>query len=125
MVFLKNSNNEQMIKESFLALLEMQIGLRLSAILAVDSKASLCQYTILYSHPCLGKMSIQTDQTQGAFSGCILAFLGGEKLGRRLSMWVAMVFIVSFSIQISFVCTDFPRSLVLFCSAPVMEYHKS
>ncbi|KAG9832372.1 putative MFS sugar transporter, partial [Aureobasidium melanogenum] len=30
----------------------------------------------------------------GAFSGCILAFLGGEKAGRRLSMWIAMVFII-------------------------------
>ncbi|KAI4762735.1 putative Myo-inositol transporter 1 [Aureobasidium sp. EXF-3400] len=83
------SNNQQMIKESFLALLEMQIGSIPSAILAVDSKASSFRYTILYSYPCLGKMPIQTDQT-----GCILAFLGGEKLGRRLSMWVAMVFII-------------------------------
>ncbi|KAH0382679.1 putative MFS sugar transporter, partial [Aureobasidium melanogenum] len=30
----------------------------------------------------------------GAFSGCILAFFGGEKAGRRLSMWIAMVFII-------------------------------
>ncbi|KAH0353887.1 putative MFS sugar transporter, partial [Aureobasidium melanogenum] len=30
----------------------------------------------------------------GAFSGCILAFSGGEKAGRRLSMWIAMVFII-------------------------------
>ncbi|KAG9829248.1 putative MFS sugar transporter, partial [Aureobasidium melanogenum] len=30
----------------------------------------------------------------GAFSGCILAFLGGEKAGRRLSMWIAMGFII-------------------------------
>ncbi|KAG9671733.1 putative MFS sugar transporter, partial [Aureobasidium melanogenum] len=30
----------------------------------------------------------------GAFSGCIRAFLGGEKAGRRLSMWIAMGFII-------------------------------
>lgn len=30
----------------------------------------------------------------GAFSGCILTFLVGEKLGRRLCMWIAMVWIV-------------------------------
>ena len=30
----------------------------------------------------------------GAFSGCILAFLFGEKLGRRMCMWVAMAWIV-------------------------------
>jgi hypothetical protein len=42
---------KQMIKESSLVLLETQIGLRLSAILAVDSKASLSRYTILYCHP--------------------------------------------------------------------------
>jgi hypothetical protein len=46
-----------MIKESFLALSEMQIGLRLSAILAVDSKASLFRYTILYYHPRIGAIS--------------------------------------------------------------------
>ncbi|KAI4773754.1 putative Myo-inositol transporter 1 [Aureobasidium sp. EXF-3400] len=33
-------------------------------------------------------------QIGGAFSGCILAFFGGEKAGRRLSMWIAMVFII-------------------------------
>lgn len=31
---------------------------------------------------------------QGAFSGCIVAFFMGERLGRRKSMWLAMVFIV-------------------------------
>ncbi|KAF2719089.1 general substrate transporter [Polychaeton citri CBS 116435] len=30
----------------------------------------------------------------GAFSGCILTFLFGEKLGRRLCMWVAMGWII-------------------------------
>ncbi|KAK3647143.1 hypothetical protein LTR22_013936 [Elasticomyces elasticus] len=30
----------------------------------------------------------------GAFSGCILTFVWGEKLGRRLCMWVAMGWIV-------------------------------
>jgi len=30
----------------------------------------------------------------GAFSGCILNFFTCEKLGRRLSMWLAMVFII-------------------------------
>ncbi|KAI4721609.1 putative Myo-inositol transporter 1 [Aureobasidium sp. EXF-10727] len=39
-------------------------------------------------------VSAETDRKQGAFSGCILAFLGGEKAGRRLSMWIAMVFII-------------------------------
>lgn len=41
---------EQMIKESSLVLLETQIGLRLSATLAVDSKASSFRYTTLYGH---------------------------------------------------------------------------
>ena len=31
----------------------------------------------------------------GAFSGCILTFFIGEKLGRRVCMWVAMAWIVS------------------------------
>lgn len=31
----------------------------------------------------------------GAFSGCILTFIWGEKFGRRLCMWVAMGWIVS------------------------------
>ncbi|KAM0715987.1 hypothetical protein Q7P37_008501 [Cladosporium fusiforme] len=30
----------------------------------------------------------------GAFSGCILTFLVGEKLGRRLCMWIAMIWII-------------------------------
>lgn len=30
----------------------------------------------------------------GAFAGCIVAFFIGEKLGRRLCMWVAMAWIV-------------------------------
>jgi MFS family permease len=30
----------------------------------------------------------------GCFSGCILAFFVCEKLGRRKSMWLAMVFII-------------------------------
>ncbi|KEQ72815.1 hexose carrier protein [Aureobasidium namibiae CBS 147.97] len=30
----------------------------------------------------------------GAFSGCIVAFFVGEKLGRRKSMWLAMIFII-------------------------------
>jgi len=30
----------------------------------------------------------------GAFSGCILTFIFGEKFGRRLSMWVAMGWII-------------------------------
>jgi len=30
----------------------------------------------------------------GAFSGCILTFIVGEKLGRRWCMWMAMAFIV-------------------------------
>lgn len=30
----------------------------------------------------------------GAFSGCILTFILGEKFGRRLSMWVAMGWII-------------------------------
>jgi MFS family permease len=31
----------------------------------------------------------------GAFSGCIMSFFTGEWLGRRLSMWFAMAWIVS------------------------------
>lgn len=31
----------------------------------------------------------------GAFSGCIVNFFVGERMGRRLCMWVAMAFIVS------------------------------
>lgn len=31
----------------------------------------------------------------GAFSGCILNFIFGEKCGRRLCMWIAMGWIVS------------------------------
>lgn len=31
----------------------------------------------------------------GAFSGCILSFFTGERLGRRKSMWFAMAWIVS------------------------------
>lgn len=30
----------------------------------------------------------------GAFSGCILTFIFGERFGRRLSMWVAMGWII-------------------------------
>lgn len=30
----------------------------------------------------------------GAFSGCILAFIVCEKTGRRLAMWIAMLFII-------------------------------
>ena len=30
----------------------------------------------------------------GAFSGCILAFIFGEYTGRRLAMWIAMVWII-------------------------------
>ncbi|THY16306.1 putative Myo-inositol transporter 1 [Aureobasidium pullulans] len=58
----------QTIKVSSLGLLETQIGWKPSAIPEVDLR--------------------------GAFSGCILAFLGGEKAGRRMSMWIAMVFII-------------------------------
>lgn len=31
----------------------------------------------------------------GAFAGCIVNFFIGERMGRRLCMWVAMGFIVS------------------------------
>lgn len=30
----------------------------------------------------------------GCFAGCILAFFFCEKTGRRLAMWIAMVFII-------------------------------
>lgn len=30
----------------------------------------------------------------GCFSGCILSFIFCEKTGRRLAMWIAMVFII-------------------------------
>lgn len=91
----KKANDEQTIKESSLALLEMQIGLRPSATLAVRSKASSFRYTTLYCRPQIDQMFFWTNEAQGAFSGCIVAFLFGEQWGRRLSMWVAMVFIVS------------------------------
>ena len=37
----------------------------------------------------------------GAFSGCILTFFIGEKLGRRVCMWFAMAWIVSGSSRLS------------------------
>jgi hypothetical protein len=46
---------KQMIKESSLALLGTRIGLRLSAILVVDLKASSFRYTTLYCHPYISK----------------------------------------------------------------------
>jgi MFS family permease len=42
----------------------------------------------------------------GAFSGCILTFFIGEKLGRRVCMWFAMAWIVSGSSRLS-VAQDF------------------
>ena len=30
----------------------------------------------------------------GAFTGCIVNFMGGEWAGRRLAMWIAMGFII-------------------------------
>ncbi|KAI5202963.1 putative Myo-inositol transporter 1 [Aureobasidium subglaciale] len=48
-----------------------------------------------FGHPGSGLEGIIVSiYNLGAFSGCILAFLGGEKAGRRLSMWIAMVFII-------------------------------
>lgn len=37
----------------------------------------------------------------GAFSGCVLSFFTGERLGRRMSMWFAMSWIVSPRIRMS------------------------
>jgi len=48
-----------------------------------------------FGHPGSGLEGIIVSiYNLGAFSGCIVAFLFGEKLGRRLSMWLAMVFII-------------------------------
>lgn len=49
-----------------------------------------------FGHPSSGLEGIIVSiYNLGAFSGCILTFLVGERLGRRLCMWVAMIWIVS------------------------------
>ena len=49
-----------------------------------------------FGHPGSGLEGIIVSiYNLGAFSGTIVAFIFGEKMGRRLSMWVAMVWIVS------------------------------
>jgi len=50
-----------------------------------------------FGHPGSGLEGIIVSiYNLGAFSGCILTFIWGEKLGRRLCMWLAMGWIVSF-----------------------------
>lgn len=46
----------------------------------------------------------------GAFSGTILAFLFAERLGRRWSMWVAMVWII---VGAALQCTSYSRAQLL------------
>lgn len=49
-----------------------------------------------FGHPGSGLEGIIVSiYNLGAFSGCILTFIWGEKFGRRLCMWVAMGWIVS------------------------------
>lgn len=49
-----------------------------------------------FGHPSPGLEGIIVSiYNLGALSGCIVSFLIGEKLGRRTSMWFAMVWIVS------------------------------
>jgi MFS family permease len=45
----------------------------------------------------------------GAFTGCIVTFVIGEKLGRRRAMWLAMVFIIV-SAQMLFKCVSISGS---------------
>jgi MFS family permease len=48
-----------------------------------------------FGHPDSGLEGIIVSiYNLGCFSGCILAFFVCEKLGRRKSMWLAMVFII-------------------------------
>ncbi|WOO83056.1 Sugar transporter STL1 [Vanrija pseudolonga] len=48
-----------------------------------------------FGHPSPGMMGIIVSiYNLGCFSGCIVAFLFCEKLGRRKSMWFAMVFVL-------------------------------
>lgn len=70
--------------------------------------------------------SIVSIYNVGAFFGCGLAFLGGEKMGRRLSIWVSMGFIVR-----SFLCTrdesladSSVRLLEQSCRLPPIPSHK-
>ena len=48
-----------------------------------------------FHHPSSGLEGIIVSiYNLGAFSGCILTFIWGEKCGRRLCMWIAMGWIV-------------------------------
>lgn len=48
-----------------------------------------------FDHPDSGLEGIIVSiYNLGAFSGCIIGFFTGERLGRRLSMWFAMTWIV-------------------------------
>lgn len=48
-----------------------------------------------FSHPSPGLEGIIVSiYNLGCFTGCILAFVFCEKTGRRLAMWIAMVFII-------------------------------
>jgi MFS family permease len=49
-----------------------------------------------FGHPGSGLEGIIVSiYNLGAFSGCVLSFFTGERLGRRVSMWFAMAWIVS------------------------------
>lgn len=49
-----------------------------------------------FDHPDSGLEGIIVSiYNLGAFSGCVIGFFTGERLGRRLSMWFAMIWIVS------------------------------
>ena len=64
----------------------------------------------------------------GAFSGCILTFIFGEKLGRRLCMWVAMGWIVSVAVVRSSAVNsllNWSRLSVRYYNAPPIPFHKS
>jgi MFS family permease len=48
-----------------------------------------------FDHPSPGLEGIIVSiYNLGCFTGCILAFIFCEKTGRRLAMWIAMVFII-------------------------------
>lgn len=66
---------------------------------------------------------------QGAFSGCIVAFLFAEKLGRRKCMWLAMVFIVSLRLRFQTVQKQsadetYSRLLERFCNARRIAFRR-
>lgn len=54
-----------------------------------------CSRTLQFGHPSPSLEGIIVSiYNLGCFSGCILSFIFCEKTGRRLAMWIAMVFII-------------------------------